>query len=206
MIAVHGRFSLISFSLSTSSFFFLTPLTPHAMMIGPSLIRSLIPIATSSILSSTSRLPGHLVASPVLEGGHGLGSCLLASLALRCRGDECHDIDLDPVDPCPSPYPCKDQFLYGGSSSRQKLWFVLTSWLMDRTPTTRHAAEAGHLFKGRVASTTLVFPVRSSSRRSVRPRLCFLKRHDAFAVCLGTVQELHPRSAEERREVSRDDA
>jgi hypothetical protein len=42
-----------------------------------------------------------------LEGGHGLGSCLFVPLALLPRGDECHDIDLDPVDQCPSPYPCK---------------------------------------------------------------------------------------------------
>jgi len=67
---------------------------------------------------------------------------------------------------------------------------------MDRTPTTRHAAEAGHLFKGRVASTTLVFPVRSSSRHSsVRPAAPLFpqtSRRVVRATRPAWVQELHP--------------
>ena len=73
---------------------------------------------------------------------------------------------------------------------------MLTSWSRDRTPTTRHAAEAGHLFKGRVASTTLVFPVRSSSRHSsVRPAAPLFpqtSRRVVRATRPAWVQELHP--------------
>jgi hypothetical protein len=76
---------------------------------------------------------------------------------------------------------------------------------------TKHAVEAGHLFKGRggVASA-LVFPVRSGSRQSaVRPRLCFLERHNTWyarhdvTICLDSNSSTQVARRERRKKLRR---